>query len=270
MPLRAVTAFGGTSVWVLMLAALIAPPASAQQPLGDAPADLPGPGIVPIAPGPALPNGTIATPDAAGERAPILTLDLDLLYLSSAWGLRAQTRLEDEGEGVAAENERLTQLLSTEEQRLTEQRATLPAADFRRLAEDFDLRATTIRRERAQAVQDLNAWAEADRAAFFREALPVMGQMMSDRGAVAVLDRRTVFVSLDAIDVTQQLITALDDRIGNGEGVVPLPASPRADQPDGDQPDGGAAAEGQTDGAQPDASQPDADASSTTPAPLQP
>lgn len=253
MPLRAVTSFRGP-FRVLMLAALIAPPAIAQQSLGDTPADLPGPGIVPIAPGPALPNGTITTPGAtpggALDRAPVLTLDLDLLYLSSAWGLRAQTRLEDEGEGVAAENERLTQLLSTEEQRLTEQRATLPAADFRRLAEDFDLRATTIRRERAQAVQDLNAWAEADRAAFFREALPVMGQVMSDRGAVAVLDRRTVFVSLDAIDVTQQLITALDDRIGDGEGVVPLPAPPDADRPDGDQAD--------------------AVAPSTTPAPLQP
>ncbi|TGN56236.1 OmpH family outer membrane protein [Paracoccus liaowanqingii] len=161
---------------------------------------------------------------SAADRAPVLTLDLDLLYLSSAWGVRAQARLESEGDIVAAENERLTRLLSAEETQLTEQRATLPAADFRRLAESFDLRATGIRRERAQAVQDLNGWAEADRAAFFRAALPVMGQVMSDRGAVAVLDRRTVFVSLDAIDVTQQLITTLDQRIGDGAGVVPLPS----------------------------------------------
>ena len=53
-----------------------------------------------------------------------------------------------------------------------------------------------------------------------------MGQVMQDRGAVAVLDRRTLFVSLDAIDVTEQLVAALDDRIGDGEGVVPLPEPP--------------------------------------------
>jgi len=179
-------------------------------------------GTPPIAQPPVLTDNVIPTPltEATGT---ILTLDQDVLYLSSTWGQRAQARLDAEGEQVSAENERLTQLLSAEEQRLTGQRATLPAAEFRRLAEDFDLRATTIRRERAQAVQRLNEWAEADRAAFFRAALPVMGQVMQDRRAVAVLDRRTVFVSLDAIDVTAQLVTMLDQRIGDGNGVVPVP-----------------------------------------------
>ncbi|MEE2859832.1 MAG: OmpH family outer membrane protein [Pseudomonadota bacterium] len=177
-----------------------------------------------------LPNSTIAAPDEVGPQpaAPILTLDQDALYLSSSWGLRAQARLEAEGQLIAAENERLTELLSTEEAALTAQRATLPPAEFRRLAEDFDRRATQIRRERAQAVQALNAWADADREAFFRAALPVMAEVMQDRGAVAVLDRRTVFVSLDAIDITNDLITALDAGIGDGEGAVPIPQTESA------------------------------------------
>ena len=207
----------------LVAAVLMALPAAGQE--ATAP-DIPVPEIPPIATPPVLPNSTIAGPGEVAESAPILTLDQEVLYLSSAWGLRAQARLEAKGEEVAAENDRLTQLLSSEEARLTEQRSTLPAAEFRDLAESFDIRATRIRRERAQAVQDLNAWAEADRAAFFRAALPVMGQVMQDRGAVAVLDRRTIFVSLDAIDVTAQLVAALDDRIGDGEGVVPLPEPP--------------------------------------------
>lgn len=207
----------------LVAAALMALPAAAQD--ATVP-DIPAPEIPPIATPPVLPNSTIPSPEESAESAPILTLDQEVLYLSSAWGLRAQARLEAKGEEVTAENDRLTQLLSSEEARLTEQRSTLPAAEFRELAESFDIRATRIRRERAQAVQDLNAWAEADRAAFFRAALPVMGQVMQDRGAVAVLDRRTIFVSLDAIDVTEQLVAALDDRIGDGEGVVPLPEPP--------------------------------------------
>lgn len=183
------------------------------------------PGSDPAQSGAQLPTSTIATPDASQDmvRAPILTLDQDVLYLSSDWGIRAQAQLEAEGDIIAAENERLTQLLSSEEARLTEQRATLPAAEFRKLAENFDLRATEVRRERAQAVQQLNGWAEADRSAFFRAALPMMGQMMQDRGAVAVLDRRTLFVSLDAIDVTDDLIDELNDSLGDGKGAVPLP-----------------------------------------------
>nr|WP_111298070.1 OmpH family outer membrane protein [Paracoccus saliphilus] len=186
------------------------------------------PAVEPLQPRDALPSRTIPAADAAQGQAPVLTLDQDLLYLDSAWGKRAQARLEAEGQVIAAENERLTQLLSAEEARLTSQRAVLPAAEFRRLAENFDLRATEVRRERAQAVQALNAWAEADRTAFFRAALPVMGQVMQDRGAVAVLDRRTVFVSLDAIDVTDDLVTAVNRRLGDGEGAVPLP---QADKP---------------------------------------
>ncbi|MDM7457931.1 MAG: OmpH family outer membrane protein, partial [Paracoccus sp. (in: a-proteobacteria)] len=119
---------------------------------------------------------------AAAPSSALLTIDQNRLYLESAWGQRAQAQLEEQGSQIAAENDRLTQLLSSEEAALTARRPDLPAAEFRRLAEDFDLRATAIRRERAQAVQALNAWADADRAAFFRAALPHMGKMMAERG----------------------------------------------------------------------------------------
>jgi Skp family chaperone for outer membrane proteins len=194
------------------------------------------PGPDPAQTGAQLPTSTITTLGARADlvAAPILTLDQDVLYLSSDWGNRAQAQLEAEGDVVAAENERLTQLLSSEEARLTEQRGTLPPAEFRTLAENFDLRATEVRRERAQAVQQLNSWAEADRSAFFRAALPLMGQMMQERGAVAVLDRRTLFVSLDAIDVTGDLIDELNSELGDGKGAVPLPQEDEASGQTGD------------------------------------
>lgn len=199
-------------------------PAGAQQDPG-APA-MPGTGELRVPPAaPTLPSSTIAQPEAQGPLpgSPVLTIDQDILYLQSAWGRRAQARLEAEGELIATENDRLTDILSAEEAALTQQRPGLDPAEFRRLAESFDIRATEIRRERAQAVQALNAWADADRVAFFRAALPVMGEMMQDRGASAVLDRRTVFVSLEGIDITQALIEALDADLGDGGGAVPLP-----------------------------------------------
>lgn len=204
---------------------LLAGPAAAQQdPLAPdiaGPPELQPPAVI----APPLPSRTIPLPETEGPPpvSPVLTVDQDALYLQSAWGLRAQERLEAAGEQIAAENERLTELLSGEEAGLTNQRATLAPAEFRRLAEAFDLRATEIRRERAQAVQALNTWADADRNAFFRAALPVMGDVMEQRGAAAVLDRRTVFVSLEGIDITRSLIDTLDATIGDGEGAVPMP-----------------------------------------------
>lgn len=199
-----------------------APALGQQDPLAP---DLPAtPELQPAAPAP-IPSRTIPLPEEEGPApvSPVLTVDQDSLYLDSAWGLRAQGVLEAEGARVAEENERLTRMLSSEEADLTRQRATLEASEFRRLAEAFDLRATEIRRERAQAVQALNAWADADRSAFLRAALPVMGEVMQQRGAAVVLDGRTVFVSLEGIDITATLIEALDQALGDGAGRVPLP-----------------------------------------------
>lgn len=173
---------------------------------------------------PELPSRTIQTPDGAKPlAAPILTVDQDMLFAASEWGRRTQRVLEEEGGKIEAENERLAAQLSDEESRLTEQRGTMDPAEFRKQAEAFDIRATEVRRQRAQVVQDLNAWAEADRTAFYRAALPLMGEMMQERGAVAVLDRRTVFVSMDAIDMTQALVVRLNADLGDGAGTVPLP-----------------------------------------------
>lgn len=190
----------------------------------DAPAD---PSQTP----PALPSRTIESPKDAKPIAttPLLTVDQDLLFTGSDWGQRTQRVLEEMGRRITADNERLAAQLSAEESTLTQQRGSLDPAEFRRRAEAFDTRATEVRRERAQVVQDLNAWAEADRAAFYRAALPIMGEMMQERGAVAVLDRRTIFVSLDAIDLTQALVARLNAELGDGEGRVPLQEPSAAD-----------------------------------------
>lgn len=174
-----------------------------------------------------MPTRTIETPPDSPQMvaAPILTVDQNTLFTGSAWGRRTQSVLEEEGGKIAAENERLAAQLSDEEAALTSRRETLDPAEFRKQAEAFDERATRVRRERAQAVQALNDWAETDRSAFYRAALPVMGEMMQDRRAVAVLDRRTVFVSLDAIDITADLVLRLDERLGDGAGQVPLPSA---------------------------------------------
>ena len=184
-----------------------------------------------------MPSQILPTPANADQvMAPVLTVDQDQLFQRSAWGLRIQDQLNQEGELLQAENERLVRQLSDEEAALTQQRALVDQAEFRKLAEAFDERATEIRRERAQAVTDLNTKAEDERTEFYRAALPVMGQMMTERGAVAVLDRRTVFVSIDAIDITDALIDRIDAELGDGSDVqvdppADTPADPPADTP---------------------------------------
>lgn len=168
----------------------------------------------------------------AAPQSPVLTVDQNRLFALSAWGRRAQADLEAEGQKIAAEHERIAAALSAEEESLTAQRQSLEPAEFRTLAEAFDSRATEIRRERAQVVEDLNARAEADRDAFYQAAFPVMAEMMHERGALAVLDRRTVFISVDAIDITDDLVERLDASLGSGPSDL-IPSGGDLPAPDG-------------------------------------
>lgn len=189
-----------------------------------------------------------------GQHVPVLTVDQEVLYARSDWGLRAQAEFERDGRALAAENDRLAAQLAQEEAELTERRKTLSPTDFRQQAEAFDQRATRIRAERAAALRDLNQRAETDRSAFFRAVIPIIGTEMQARGAVAVLDQRTVFLSLQGIDMTAVLITRINDQLGDGSDLRgPVPA---------DQGDAGA---GPDDAPQPSGAVPSSDTADAPP-----
>ena len=46
--------------------------------------------------------------------------------------------------------------------------------------------------------------------------VPLIGQLMQDRGAVLVVDRRTVLMSAEGIDITADLIARVDAELGDG------------------------------------------------------
>ena len=64
---------------------------------------------------------------------------------------------------------------------------------------------------------------DAERQRFFAAALPVMGQAMQDRGALVILDRRSVFLALEALDVTDDFIARIDAALGDGSGNAAAP-----------------------------------------------
>lgn len=156
-------------------------------------------------------------PEAAPVvHAPILVMDQDVLWASSAWGRRADAEIEARRNAIAAENTRLAEDLEAEDAALTELRKTLPPDEFRSRADAFDRRVTQVRTDRDAAARKLVEDANAERDAFLRAALPVISAAMDARGAQVLLDRLTVFLSSDAVNVTAELVAAVDARIGAG------------------------------------------------------
>ena len=151
-------------------------------------------------------------------RSPILTLDQERFFVESAWGKRAMAEIEAVSTALAAENRQIEAELTVEEKSLTEQRATLSVENFRAAADAFDAKVTMIRQQQDGKARDVGRMRDTERQQFYRAALPVMGEVMRSRGAVAILDARAIFISADVIDATDEMIATVDERVGAGPG----------------------------------------------------
>ena len=167
----------------------------------------------------------------AQERAGgILVIDQERLYAESAFGRRVVAELQAESAALATENRRIEQALIAEEQRITEQRAGLAPDAFRAVAEEFDQRVSAIRAAQERKARSLATRDAEEQQRFFGALLPVLAELLQATGAVAILDRRAVFVSDDRIDVTDEAIAAVDAALGDGRAetleTAPAPRDP--------------------------------------------
>lgn len=163
--------------------------------------------------------------------APLLTIDRDRLFTESAYGRRVQEDLLAASRDLASENRTIEAELAAREQELTEMRAALPFEEFRSLADVFDARVTRLRNEQDAKARALQRRRDLERQNFFAAALPVLSQIVREAGAMAILDRGSVFLAADEIDVTTLAIQRLDQALGAGQAVVvpaPDPSVPPA------------------------------------------
>lgn len=169
----------------------------------------------------ALPPGQTAV-----VPSPLVTISPDRLFSGTVYGKAVQARAEAATAALQAENRRIEADLATEEKSLTAQRPKLAPADFRVLADAFDAKVEAIRNAQDAKSQDLTRKNDAERKRFFETAIPVLGQLMTDLGAVAMLDKSVVVLSFDRIDITDKAIARIDAVLGDGSAQPAAPPAP--------------------------------------------
>jgi Skp family chaperone for outer membrane proteins len=163
-----------------------------------------------------------ATPVQMGQvQSAILTVDTERLFSESAFGLRVAAELQAATDALRDENRRIEAALTAEEQSLTERRPTMTPEAFRAEADAFDERVQGIRTAQDAKERALQDGVTHGRDQFLAVAAPVLGQMMREAGAAVILDRRTVFLALSAVDITDEAIAAIDAAIGDGSDLAP-------------------------------------------------
>ncbi|WP_299282041.1 OmpH family outer membrane protein [uncultured Tateyamaria sp.] len=153
---------------------------------------------------------------AQDVRSPILTIDSDRFYRASDFGQRVLREIAEQTDALAEDNRVIEETLETEELALTEQRADLPPEDFRALADAFDARVQSIREQREAENRAIANQLEENRDRFLNAAAPVLEAIMREAGAAVILERRSVFISANAIDITDTAVERMNEALGDG------------------------------------------------------
>jgi Skp family chaperone for outer membrane proteins len=149
-------------------------------------------------------------------RSPILTIDPERLYAESLFGQRVADEIRTDAEALDRENQRIEAALTEEERSLTLLRPTMPIEEFRAAAEDFDTRVQAIREAQDAKERSLQQAVQQGQATFLEAATPILAEIMIDAGAAVILDRRSVFLGVGAVDITDRAIEAVNAQIGDG------------------------------------------------------
>jgi len=147
----------------------------------------------------------------------ILTIDPERLFKDSLYGERVTTELQAAAQQLQDEFQTIENDLTAEEQELTDKRATMDPAEFRKLADEFDAKVQEIRRVQDAKARDLDHRLEQERATYLNLVLPILGELMNERGAAIVLDHRMVFVVAAGVDITEESLQRIDATLGDGK-----------------------------------------------------
>ena len=166
--------------------------------------------------GNAAPEGEVAARGAPAGAGRLLVIDRERVLAGSERGRALLAGLDADGRALSEENREIEARLRAEERELTARRPEMEPDAFRAEADAFDERVQDIREARDAKGRELVARREALETRFWDEAVPVLAEILRERGAVVVLERDGVFLSSDAADITAQAIARIDAAAASG------------------------------------------------------
>ena len=150
---------------------------------------------------------TVQPPQAPAQ---VLLIDQDRLFSGSVFGQAVGGVIDRVGRDLSAQNREIEDVLTQEEQQLTELRRSVSIEDFRLRAAEFDARVVEIRSEQDAKNRALGAYADAARQRFLGIMGPILIDLVQRSGAEVLMDRRAVIFARDDIDITDEAIAAIN------------------------------------------------------------
>lgn len=188
----------------------------------------------------ACPGGGAYAQGVGIVQSDILVVDPERLFEETRLGQSIARKLQAERDALIARNRRIESELEAEERELTDLRPDTSPEDFRELADAFDTKVQTIRRDSERRVRELERNRERAPVDFMRQVEPVLVNVMREAGAVVVMDARSVLLRADVIDITDIVANRIDAVFPQPDGTVDNSGDSETDAPDAPAAEGGA------------------------------
>lgn len=157
----------------------------------------------------------LAAPAAYAQTAAanILVVDTIRIQEQAAAAKSVQTQIRDFETKLQAQAKSAEEKLKAEEVGLKQQQTLLAPEQFDVKRREFETRVGDEQRKLQQAQQDMQTAVRTAQQTLLKALEPILKELMTERGANMMVDRRMVLTSSDSLDVTATVIERLNKKL---------------------------------------------------------
>ncbi len=156
-----------------------------------------------------------AAPAAIAQTASanILVVDTMRIQEQSLAAKSMQTQIRDIETKLQAQVKSTQEKLKAEEQGLKQQQTLLAPEQFDVKRREFETKVGDEQKKFQQAQQDYETAIRTAQGTLLKALEPILKELMAERGANLVMDRRVVMTSSDSLDITPAVIERLNKKL---------------------------------------------------------
>lgn len=143
----------------------------------------------------------------------VCTVSVEGAIATSTVGKYVQTRLQQIATQVEAELKAEQTAIQNEAKTLEGQRATLDQNTFETRAAALQVKANAYQRKEQQRSRELQATQQKALGRVYQELTPIVGQVYQQHQCSLLINRESVVLSNPSMDISQQVVTALNAKI---------------------------------------------------------
>lgn len=153
------------------------------------------------------------TAATAGTPATVVIVNSEQLFAQSKVGVSVRTQIQAQAAKLKAESAKAEASLRDEAKKLGEQRGLLKEEDFAKKVQAFQAKEESTQHSLQEKGQALQLGANAARTQVEAAVRPIFADVLKAHGANLLLDQSVVLAGGVDLDVTAEVIKALDAKI---------------------------------------------------------